>query len=134
MTEIENVAKAYELRKLTADDIFPMLKIISKIGIKEFKSCIESADVKAAIANMGKDKGDSLNAVGLTVALDVVDVLTRNLPKCREDIYALLAQLSGLSVKDIAALPLPVFFEMIVDLVKKEEFKDFFQVAAKLLR
>ena len=38
----ENNAKAYELRNLTADDVFPMFKIVSKIGIKEFKACFES--------------------------------------------------------------------------------------------
>lgn len=54
--------KNYELRSLTSDDIFPMFQIISKIGIREFKYCFESPDVKAAIA---KSEGTDLNSVGL---------------------------------------------------------------------
>lgn len=32
--------KAFELRDLTADDIFPMCQIISKIGVKEFSTAL----------------------------------------------------------------------------------------------
>ena len=93
---MSEIAKAYELRSLTADDIFPMFQIISKIGIKEFKACFEAPDVKNAIgmAAAGKESTD-LNAVGLAVALDMATILVANLPKAKEDIYQLLAQLSG---------------------------------------
>ena len=127
--------KAYELRSLTADDIFPMFQIISKIGIKEFKSCFEAPDVKKAIGKIavGEDTTD-LNAVGLAVALDMATILVANLPKAKDDIYQLLAQLSGKSKKDIASLPMATFMQMIVDVVRKEEFADFFQVVSTLFK
>ena len=37
--------KAYTLREMTADDVFPMVKIISGIGLKEFKAAFEAEDV-----------------------------------------------------------------------------------------
>ena len=133
MSEIE---KAYELRSLTADDIFPMFQIISKIGIKEFKSCFESAEVKEAIGKItaGGEENKDLNAVGLTVALDMASILVANLPKAKDDIYQLLSQLSGKHKKDIASLPMATFMQMIVDVVRKEEFADFFQVVSKLFK
>ena len=137
MTGINNEeqAKAYELRELTADDMFPMFQIISKIGIKEFKSCFESEHVKKLAAELasGKASRDELKAtVGVTVAFDIASVILSNLANCKDDIYALLAQLSGMSVKNIGKLPMVTFMQMIVEVIKKKEFTDFFQAAVKL--
>ena len=132
MTETTK-AKAFELRELTADDMFPMFQIISKIGIKEFKSCFESDAIKGAIAKVseGDDKSD-LAAVGMMVGLDIAGILMANIGKAKEDIYGLLSGLSGMSRNEIAKLPMAVFVEMIIAVVKKEEFKDFFQAVTKL--
>ena len=130
--------KAYTLREMTADDVFPMVKIISGIGLKEFKVAFEADDVKAAIAAMtgGKAEGEKPDAaaIGITIAVNIADVVFSNLPKCKADIYKLLSGLSGMAVKDIAALPMPVFMNMVVDTIKKEEFKDFFGAAARLFK
>lgn len=136
MNENEN-AKAYELRRLTADDVFPMFQIISKIGIKEFKACFESPEVMQMIkgaASGEQSKDDVTASVGMKVAFDLAGIIVSNLASCKNDIYQFLAQLSGMTVKEIGALPMMTFFEMIIDVIKKEEFKDFFQVVAKLLK
>lgn len=131
----EEKTKAYELRNLTADDMFPMFQIISKIGVKEFKSCFESPDVKKAIEAMASGKNqEALTAVGMTIAFDLAGVIVSNLASCKNDIYALLSQLSGKPTKEIASLPMVTFMEMIIDVIKKEEFKDFFQAVSKLFR
>ena len=138
MNENMNVetTKAYELRKLTADDVFPMFQIISKIGIKEFKRCFDSPDVKEVVAKAasGEDGQADLTSVGMAVAFDLASVIISNLGSCKNDIYLLLSQLSGLKTKDIAELPMVTFFEIIIDVIKKEEFKDFFQAVAKLFK
>ena len=136
MNENEN-AKAYELRRLTADDVFPMFQIISKIGIKEFKTCFESPEVMQMItgeASGKKGQDDVATSVGMKIAFDLAGIIVSNLASCKNDIYQFLAQLSGMTVKEIGALPMMTFFEMIIDVIKKEEFKDFFQVVAKLLK
>ena len=127
--------KTYTLRGLTAEDVFPMLKIISGIGLKEFKSCFESDELKSAIRNMtAKEESAEIDtaAFGLMVAADVASIIFANLQKCKDDIYQLLSGLSGMSKKEIAGLPMNVFLSMIVDVVRKEEFKDFFKDAAGL--
>lgn len=133
----EEKTKAYELRDLTADDMFPMIQIISKIGIREFKSCFESDNVKKLAAEMtsGKVSKDELKAtVGVTVAFDLASVILSNLANCKDDIYLLLSQLSGMTTKAIAKLPMVTFMEMIIDVIKKKEFTDFFQAAVKLFK
>lgn len=128
--------KAFELRDLTADDIFPMCQIISKIGVKEFKHCFESLDLKNVIANAvsGEDKAVDVTAVGMSVGFDIVGIILSNIASCKKDIYVLLSGLSGMTVKEISELPMLTFIEMVTAVVKKDEFKDFFQGAAKLFK
>lgn len=137
-------AKAFELRNLTADDMFPMFQIISKIGVKEFKNCFSSPETKDAIAAARANKGneevndeaetDNLNAVGVSIALDIASVILANIGNCKNDIYQLLSQLSGMPVKEVAQLPMLTFTEMVIAVIKKEEFKDFFKAAARLFK
>lgn len=136
-----NIDKTYELRDLQADDLFIVINIVNKIGIKEFKSCFESEEVKTAVLNMAKAKEDDetdesadVVSIGIAVALDIATILLANIGKCKGDIYELLARLSGLTAVDIAKLPVKTFTGMVIDLVKKEEFADFFQDAVKLFK
>ena len=127
-------AKAFELRNLEADDMFPMFQIISKVGIKEFKACFESDAVKGAVASIadGKNNKTDVAAVGMMIGLDIAGILMANIGKAKEDIYCLLANLSGMTRDQIAKLPMLTFTEMVIAVVKKEEFKDFFQAVTKL--
>lgn len=140
MSEIMNAeakAKPYVLRNLTADDIFPMFQIINKIGFKEFKGCFNSPEVQEVIAKAateGANKNENIVAVGVAVGIDIAGVIIANIERCKPDLYSLLAGLSGMSVGDIGKLPMVTFMEMIVDVIKKEEFRDFFQVVSKLLK
>lgn len=125
----------YTFRTLTSKDIFPMSKIISKIGVKEFKECFESDAIKALVKNAAKDgeKADT-SAVGLIVLIDIAGVILSHLSDCERDIYSFLASVTGLKVSDIENAPMGDFAEMIVELVKKEEFKNFIGVASKLFK
>ena len=125
--------KLYELRSLTADDIFPMVQILSKVGLKEVKNCFDGEDVKKAIKAMasGENAETNVETVGIAVALDIASVIAENLPKCKDQIYQLLSQLSGMDKKQIAALPMATFIEMIIDVITQDGFKDFFQVVSK---
>ena len=131
-----NIEKRYELRDLMADDLFIVVNIISKIGVKEFKACFESKEVKAAVLSVMKktDGEGDIVSIGVSVALDIAAILMANIGKCKSDIYALLSNLSGMKEKEIAKLPLKTFTDMIFDLVRKKEFADFFQDAAKFLK
>ena len=137
--------KPYTFRLLGAPDIFLMSKIISKIGIKECKTCFESDGIKSLIQNAMVDKaqkdgndtddGNDTNIIsaGAEVALELASVILTNLPKCENDIYQMLSQTSNLSVEEIKAPGnAAMFLEMVIDFIKKEEFRDFFKVVSKL--
>ena len=120
--------KVYTLRALQSDDLFLMLKVINKIGIKEIKKCFESEAVVKAITAMtdGKKVKDTAT-IGMTVMLEIADVLARNLPACRDELYQLLSTLSGMTVEEIAKLPMLTMVDMVMDVIKMQEFADFFQ-------
>ena len=143
---VETVEKPYTFRLLGAPDIFLMAKIIKQIGIKEFKACFKSDGIKSLVQNMimdekakgddnkdGDDNDSNFISVGVGVALEIADVILGNLPKCENDIYQMLSQTSNLTVEEIKAPGNAVMFvEMVIDFIKKEEFRDFFGVVSRL--
>ena len=126
---MSETTKAYTLRTLEAADVFIMSKIIHSIGVEEFKKCFQPETIKKL---MEQDK--AAEAVGFEIFFDIVGVITGNLPKCEKDIYKFLAGLSGMTDAQIKALPMNTFLEMIIDVVKKEEFGDFLSVVSKLFK
>lgn len=134
----EAAVKPYTFRQLGAPDIFLMSKIISKIGINEFKACFEADGIKNLIQNMtldAKENDDNSNiiSVGAGVFLEIANVILGNLPKCENEIYQILAQTSNLTIDEIKAPGNAVMFlEMVIDFIKKEEFRDFIKVVSRL--
>ena len=133
--------KPYQFRTLGAEDVFPMFTIINKIGIREFKTFFEGDGLKniagAFLPKEGEDAKIDENTVtemGISVFIEVANILIGNLPKCENDIFQLLSQTSNLSVEEVRKLGLGDFAEMIIDFVKKDEFKDFIKVVSKLFK
>ena len=122
----------YTLRKLEAKDIAPMASILSKIGLKEVKNCFSPDDMKAIAG--GEGGIEAVGAVGISVAFEIAGVILGNYERCQNDVFSFLASLSGMDIKQIESLPLGTFAEMVFDVVKKEEFKDFMKVVSKLFK
>ena len=128
----ETTENKIELRKLEAKDIAPMASILSKIGMKGIKNCFSPDDLQAIA--IGKDTEEAAAAVGITVAFDLAGVILENYEKCQDDIFKFLASLSGKDKKEIESLPMDSFAEMVIDVITKEEFRDFFRVVSKLFK
>jgi hypothetical protein len=130
----------FELRELKSSDVFPMFKIMGKIGFKDLKDKLTPDRVKELTSMFKQDETDAepvdaneqMMYVGFNVVFEAVEVIMNNLPNCEQDIYQFLAGLSGMKVKEVANLPLVTFTEMIVEVLKKEEFKDFFKAVSRL--
>ena len=118
----ELVEKPYTLRKFKDGDLFPLLQILKKIGIREYK------DAFVQVAS-----GKSLESVGMDVAFDMAEVLIGNLPKAEAEIYALYADMSGIPAEEIKEMEFGTLPMMIVDSFKEVKNTGFFKVLAKLL-
>lgn len=115
----------FELRKLEAKDIAPMASIITKMGWKEFKTAFQSVDPKDM---------ESPEALGMAMAFDMAGIVLANYEKCQSDVFSFLSSLSGMKVKQIESLPPADFAAMVIAVVQKEEFKDFFTVVSTLFK
>ena len=127
----------YTLRSLQGADIFPMSAIIKKIGVKEFKNAFQDEEIKGlvqSINNGDMSKDAAANQAGMTVILNIVDVVLGNLPRAEKDIYKFLASLSGMKPNEVAALPMATFTAMVIDVIQKDEFKDFIKVVSRLFK
>lgn len=119
---MENTEKSYELRPLVASDMGAICKIITAIGIRQFKECFKVEDFQ----------NGNVERVGFGVIFDIAGIIISNIPKAEEEIQAFLASLTGMKVADIKKLPLADYGEMIMDVVMKEDFQDFFKRVMKL--
>lgn len=127
--------KPYQFRAFEADDIFLMLGLVNKIGIDEFKPIFENDGMKKIAGKAAKngetvDKDEMYNSIGIAAVLEIANILLRNITKCREDIYAILAATSNLTAEEIKKLRMATFAEMVIDFVKKDDFADFLSVVS----
>ncbi len=121
---MEDTVKKYELRSLIASDLGTVCKIVTAIGIRQFKDCFKVEDFK---------KGADIEKIGFGVVFDIAGIILANFSKAETDIQSFLASLTGMTLDDIRNLSLADYGEMIIDVVTKEEFKDFFGRVMKLL-
>ena len=119
-----------ELRELTSQDIFPICGILKKVGIKEIKEAFSSPEI-VELAQGGKS---SIEKIGLNIALDLGGIIVSNLPQCEKELYAFVSSVSGKKVEELRGMSMADFLEIVVAIIKKPEFKDFFSVARRSLR
>lgn len=80
VTEQAVEEKPYTIRPLNARDIFPMTKIIRKIGLKDFGKCFEPEEINAIVETFSEENGTEKNVndlaeiVGVSVVLKIVDM------------------------------------------------------------
>lgn len=137
---MELASKPYTLRKLNAEDVFIFSSILKQIGFKEFKSVLDTDEIKGLVGSLGnkaedaqaEEKTISIEKIGITIMLDVAGIIIGNLECAKDSIYKLLSNLSGMTKDEIAALDMEVFVEMIIDVFKQEGFRNFFKVVSKL--
>ena len=112
----------YELRPLVASDMGAICKIITAIGIKQFKDCFKVEDFS----------GGNVEELGFGIVFDCIGIILDNFPKAEEEIQSFLASVSGMKVSEIKKMPIADYGEMIMDVVTKDDFKDFFKRVMKL--
>lgn len=125
--------KKYTLRELQADDFFTITTILGKIGVGEFKTLFTPELINVA-AEAVLDGDQSLQeTVGYNVFFDAAGIILNNMEPCKNDVYRFVSDLTCIPAEKVGKLPITTFFEIIMNIVKKEEFRDFFGAALRLL-
>lgn len=139
MTNIIDIEKArdeaaakFAIRPLRAKDIAPMVRIIGKIGLKEFAAIISPENISALIGKT--DDGElRTDIVGVGIMLDVAAVVCENFDKAEKDLFGFMASLSGLTIKEVEELSLADTFEVLHAICTAGDFADFFARVRSLL-
>jgi len=120
----------YSPRPLTAGDIRPMVKIIKKVGIKDFAKCLDAGSVE----NLVELDGSAIDNLGMAVVFQIVDMLLDRIPEIGKELFSFLGDLIGISEKEVEYLPLDVFANLLVEVVRGKEFMGFTRAALRLVR
>ena len=134
-TEIEATEKAWDLRPLVATDMGAICKIISAIGIRQFKECFNVEELKKN--NTDKDDADkkkniNVEKVGIGIMFDIAGIIISNIPKAEDEIQSFLASVTGTKVSEVKKMSFADYGELIIEVVTKDDFKDFFGRVMKL--
>lgn len=130
--------KPYTLRALCAKDVFPMVKIIRKIGLKDIGKAFDPEEIKAITESVSEEENATVDSiaetVGVAVVLKIVDVILENLEAAEQEIFGFLGGLAGMTADEVGSLPMDVFFEMLVDTFQSKEFVGFMKVVSRFLK
>ena len=125
----------YEMRNLQASDIFSVVKILNGIGLNNVKEVINLDEINNLRKGMTEDNADAVTSqVGVNVVMSIATVILENLPKVENDLYTFVGSVIGVKAKDVAKMDMGEFMDLLIAIIQKEEFKDFFKRASKLIK
>lgn len=138
----EVVERPYTLRKFKDSDLYPLLQLLRKIGIKDFKNAITKSLKK--IPNFNSDDYESeeekeaaldkiQKEAGIDVVIDLSDFMISKIDSNKEDIYEFYSELSGIPSDEIKNMEFGTLPLMIYDSFREVKNTSFFKVLSKLL-
>ena len=125
----------HNMRNLQATDIFSVVKILNGIGLKNIKESIDFEEINKIRKGMTEDNADAVTSqVGVNVVMSIATVILENLPNVESDLYNFIGSVIDMKAKEVAKMDMGEFMDILVSIIQKEEFKDFFKRASKLIK
>ena len=125
----------HNMRNLQATDIFSVVKILNGIGLKNIKESIDFEEINKIRKVMTEDNADAVTSqVGVNVVMSIATVILENLPNVESDLYNFIGSVIDMKAKEVAKMDMGEFMDILVTIIQKEEFKDFFKRASKLIK
>ena len=125
----------YTMRNLQATDIFSVVKILNGIGLKNIKEAINLDEINNLRKGMTEDNADVITSqVGINVVMSIATIILENLPNVESDLYNFIGSVIDMKAKDVAKMDMGDFMDLLITIIQKEEFKDFFKRASKLIK
>lgn len=122
ITTEETVERTYTLRRLKDCDLFPILDILGKV----------LPDDLAAVLMKVVSKEKNVKEIGAVVIVRLVKAIFKNIGLVKDELYALLADVSGIPVDELAEMPFGTTPMMVWDIIDNEKNVGFFKVLSKL--
>ena len=129
-----------ELRRLQASDLFSMVRLLNGIGFKNVKDAVDLKKINEVRNKLksteltDEERSKIVSDFGSDVVFSTLTLLIENVPVIEKDLYTFLGSIANMKAKDVAVMDIGEFMNLLVDIAKKEEFKDFFNQASKLIK
>lgn len=123
----------FDIRPLRFKDVAPMARIVSKIGLREFKQVL-TPEAIGAFAETAEDGQSVAEAVGAGVLIDAVGIVLENYDKAEDDIAAFLASVAGMKKSEVMELTLADSVALVKAVAAAQGFDDFLKQASALAR
>lgn len=151
----EQSAPEFILRDLKAVDVWQFVRILSKLGVRDFKNSIDPKLLKASEFNppmMMNEEGEEVplprekwtdRQIDAEMQADlandellwtILGLLMEHIGSCEYDVNRLLSMGTGMTVEDIQNMDANKYMELIVAYISREGFRDFFTQAWNLLQ
>lgn len=123
------------MRMLKSTDIFPMVQILNKIGFSEIRDIITPEKLTGLLSDDDQEDSVDLSTIlGFNLIFEIATIILKNLTKCKDDLYSFLSDVSEKSVKELEDQTPAEFLQLIIDVLKKPEFGDFFKVVSNFIK
>lgn len=121
-----------QVRSLKTKDIFPMSRILKKIGLKDvIREAAANMAANAKSANKPEDKRSAAASAQMKLGADIVATLFENLYLAEEETNAFLADLVGMKPEEFAELELTDTLGIIDQLKGSKVFASFLKQASQ---
>ena len=142
-----DTGKPFTLRPLCDEDMYPILDIIAKVCPEEIRPIFEkviarfgdlekliptvddnASEQEKIFADAAKEKllSDLVSDIGVDIVMQLGLTVIRNMKTVKNEVYALLSDLSGIPADDIRKMPFGTTPKMIMTVVKNVRNLDFF--------
>lgn len=121
-TAEEVVERPYELRKLTDEDLYPVIDIIATVFPEDLTPIIMKV--------VSGEK--ALDEIGAVTVIQIVRAILKNIGSIKADLYAFLSDVSGVPADEIKKMPFGTTPLMIWDIANDVKNAGFFKVVSKL--
>ena len=123
MSEENTVEKAYTLRELRDDDLWPLLDILGKVFPDELS-------VAFAQVATGEKRVDE---IGAEIMVKLVSAVLKNMGKVRGEVYEFLSGVTGIPADVIPGMKFGTTPKMVWDIARDVKNADFFKELSKSL-
>lgn len=107
-----------DMRNLSGQDLFPVITLLSKLGAKEI--IVDYFKTRNTVSPDQKPED-----VGAAFVGNLLETTFGNLERGRTDVNRLLASLCNVTVKDIEAMELLEYTELLFQFWQKPELRNF---------
>ena len=124
--EVVEEVKPYTLRELNDEDLYTMVEIIGAVLPDDAKEAfIQNTD--------GNGEKKPFEIIGKMVAFDMVRLILKNMKTVKNEVYALLSDLSGIPADEIKKMPFGTTPKMLKEVFQNKNNTNFFKELFGLL-